>query len=95
MNLNIWNEAKFLTEIMLIFNQNELFQDDLFPPTRVTWIPTLTPSDWFNCRDKKVKKISLQPEGMECCKFFFIDSKKISFKLVKFTFFQNKLGNNK
>lgn len=49
--------------------QNELFQDDLFPPTRVTWIPTLSASDWFNCRDKKVKKISLQPEGMECRKF--------------------------
>ncbi|XP_055297269.1 coronin-7 isoform X11 [Sitodiplosis mosellana] len=46
--------------------KNELFQDDLFPPTRVTWIPTLSPADWFNCRDKKVKKISLQPEGMEC-----------------------------
>ncbi|XP_031625117.1 coronin-7 isoform X2 [Contarinia nasturtii] len=46
--------------------KSELFQDDLFPPTRVTWIPTLTAGEWFNCRDKKVKKISLQPEGMEC-----------------------------
>lgn len=26
-------------------------------------------SEWFDCRDKKVKKISLQPEGMECGEF--------------------------
>lgn len=55
--------------IFYLFLQNELFQDDLFPPTRVTWIPTLSASDWLDCRDKKVKKISLQPEGMECRKF--------------------------
>lgn len=45
--------------------KSELFQDDLFPPTRVVWIPTMTAEEWFNINDKKPKKISLQPEGME------------------------------
>lgn len=46
--------------------KSELFQDDLFPPTRVTWLPTMSSSEWFGGKDKKVPKISLQPEGMEC-----------------------------
>ncbi|XP_055910299.1 coronin-7 isoform X4 [Eupeodes corollae] len=46
--------------------KSELFQDDLFPPTLVTWVPTMTADDWFSLNDKKPKKISLQPEGMEC-----------------------------
>lgn len=50
----------------------ELFQDDLFPPTRVTWIPTVSSEEWFTKSEKKPKKVSLQPEGMECCKFIFI-----------------------
>lgn len=45
--------------------KNELFQDDLFPPTRVTWLPTLSADDWFASNDKKAAKISLQPAGME------------------------------
>lgn len=49
--------------------QSELFQDDLFPLTRVTWSPTMTSDEWCSgAKDKKVKKISLQPDGMECCK---------------------------
>ncbi|XP_055843173.1 coronin-7 isoform X5 [Episyrphus balteatus] len=46
--------------------KSELFQDDLFPPTLVTWVPTMTADDWFSLNDKKPKKISLQPEGMDC-----------------------------
>ncbi|XP_063703312.1 coronin-7 isoform X3 [Culicoides brevitarsis] len=45
--------------------KSELFQDDLFPPTRVTWLPTLSSSDWFMGKDKRVPRISLQPEGMD------------------------------
>ncbi|KAG4075646.1 hypothetical protein HA402_003471 [Bradysia odoriphaga] len=45
--------------------KNELFQDDLFPPTRVTWTETMSSGEWFSLKDKKVQKISLQPEGME------------------------------
>ncbi|XP_023292446.2 coronin-7 isoform X3 [Lucilia cuprina] len=45
--------------------KSELFQDDLFPPTRVTWLPTMSADEWFLSNDKKVKKISLQPEGMD------------------------------
>jgi len=44
--------------------KTELFQDDLFPPTRVTWTATMTSEEWFNGKDKPVKRISLQPEGM-------------------------------
>jgi coronin-7 len=47
--------------------KNELFQDDLFPPTRVLWQPSMGSLDWFAAKDKKAKKISLQPEGMESC----------------------------
>ncbi|XP_037813204.1 coronin-7 isoform X2 [Lucilia sericata] len=45
--------------------KSELFQDDLFPPTRVTWLPTMSAEEWFLSNDKKAKKISLQPEGMD------------------------------
>ncbi|XP_057659505.1 coronin-7 isoform X1 [Diorhabda carinulata] len=45
--------------------KTDLFQDDLFPPTRVTWSPTMSSLDWFNGKEKLPQKISLQPEGME------------------------------
>ncbi|XP_065362673.1 coronin-7 isoform X2 [Calliphora vicina] len=45
--------------------KSELFQDDLFPPTRVTWLATMSAEEWFLSNDKKPKKISLQPEGMD------------------------------
>lgn len=45
--------------------KSELFQDDLFPPTRVTWLPTMSSGEWFAGKDKQVPRISLQPEGME------------------------------
>ncbi|KAH8245350.1 hypothetical protein KR032_009380 [Drosophila birchii] len=45
--------------------KSELFQDDLFPPTRITWSATLSADDWFASNDKAAPKISLKPEGME------------------------------
>ncbi|XP_017147027.1 coronin-7 isoform X2 [Drosophila miranda] len=46
--------------------KSELFQDDLFPPTRITWSATLSADDWFaSNNDKAAPKISLKPEGME------------------------------
>lgn len=57
----------FVQSIFLFYLQSELFQDDLFPPTRVLWTPTMTAEEWFTINDKKPKKINLQPEGMDCC----------------------------
>ncbi|RZC40501.1 coronin-7 [Asbolus verrucosus] len=45
--------------------KTELFQDDLFPPTRVVWKPVLSSSEWFSGRDKAPQRISLKPEGMD------------------------------
>jgi coronin-7 len=49
--------------------KTELFQDDLFPPTRVVWKPALTSAEWFGGKDKAPQRISLKPEGMDLCKF--------------------------
>lgn len=46
--------------------KTELFQDDLFPPTRVTWIETISADEWFANKDKKPIRLNLQPEGMDC-----------------------------
>lgn len=46
--------------------QTELFQDDLFPPTRVTWTETISAEEWFANKDKKPIRLNLQPEGMDC-----------------------------
>jgi coronin-7 len=45
--------------------KTELFQDDLFPPTRVVWKPALTSAEWFGGKDKAPQRISLKPEGMD------------------------------
>ncbi|KAI4463525.1 coronin [Holotrichia oblita] len=45
--------------------KTELFQDDLFPPTKVTWEPTMTSSEWFAGKTVIPKRISLRPEGMD------------------------------
>ncbi|XP_021695077.1 coronin-7 isoform X3 [Aedes aegypti] len=45
--------------------KSELFQDDLFPPTKVLWESTLSAAEWFTGRDKPAQRISLQPEGMD------------------------------
>ncbi|XP_043284475.1 coronin-7 isoform X2 [Venturia canescens] len=46
--------------------KSELFQDDLFPPTKVTWKPTLSSTEWFNGINKHAPRISLKPAGMDC-----------------------------
>ncbi|KOC65257.1 Coronin-7 [Habropoda laboriosa] len=45
--------------------KSELFQDDLFPPTKVTWKPTMTAIEWFNGANKQAYRISLKPPGMD------------------------------
>ncbi|CAK9811862.1 Coro7 [Anthophora plagiata] len=45
--------------------KSELFQDDLFPPTKVTWKPTMTAAEWFNGANKQAYRISLKPPGMD------------------------------
>ncbi|XP_076165302.1 coronin isoform X2 [Ptiloglossa arizonensis] len=44
--------------------KSELFQDDLFPPTKVTWKPTMTATEWFYGANKQAHRISLKPPGM-------------------------------
>lgn len=52
-----------------MFNfQSDLFQDDLFPPTKVTWEPTMTASQWFSGCNVQARHINLKPEGMDNCK---------------------------
>ncbi|XP_012141372.1 coronin isoform X2 [Megachile rotundata] len=45
--------------------KSELFQDDLFPPTKVTWKPTMTATEWFSGANKQAYRISLKPPGMD------------------------------
>ncbi|XP_015514846.2 coronin-7 isoform X3 [Neodiprion lecontei] len=45
--------------------KSELFQDDLFPPTRVTWSPTVSAAEWFGKANKQAPRISLKPPGMD------------------------------
>ncbi|XP_017876072.1 coronin-7 isoform X2 [Ceratina calcarata] len=45
--------------------KSELFQDDLFPPTKVTWKPTMTATEWLNGANKQAYRISLKPPGMD------------------------------
>lgn len=46
--------------------KSELFQDDLFPPTRVKWEPSMKAEEWFDVavKDRMPIRISLQPDGM-------------------------------
>ncbi|XP_040297752.1 coronin-7-like isoform X1 [Bufo bufo] len=44
--------------------KKEFFQDDVFPPTRVTWEPALTAEEWLSGKDKQQRSINLCPEGM-------------------------------
>ncbi|XP_014224127.1 coronin-7 isoform X2 [Trichogramma pretiosum] len=45
--------------------KSELFQDDLFPPTKVTWKATINSREWFNGSKKQAARISLKPPGMD------------------------------
>ncbi|KAG9476767.1 hypothetical protein GDO78_002259 [Eleutherodactylus coqui] len=44
--------------------KKEFFQDDVFPPTRVTWEPALTAEEWLSGKDKQQRSINLCPKGM-------------------------------
>lgn len=46
--------------------RSELFQDDLFPDTRMTWEPTLTSEEWFSGVLRVPQFVSLRPADMEC-----------------------------
>lgn len=41
------------------------FQDDIFPPTRVLWLPTMTADEWLSGVRKQAPLISLQPDDMQ------------------------------
>lgn len=43
----------------------DLFQDDLFPATKVTWEPSVSANEWFSGAQRPVKRISLRPPGMD------------------------------
>ncbi|KAL0102977.1 hypothetical protein PUN28_018348 [Cardiocondyla obscurior] len=45
--------------------KTELFQDDLFPPTKVIWKSTLSATEWFNGGNKQPTRMSLKPPGMD------------------------------
>ncbi|XP_049878605.1 coronin-7 isoform X3 [Pectinophora gossypiella] len=45
--------------------KSELFQDDLFPPTLVTWQPWQAARDWLAGHHAAPRTRSLQPPGME------------------------------
>jgi hypothetical protein len=50
--------------------QNDYFQDDLFPPTKVLWEPTMTASQWFGGANLPPKRMDLKPNDMETRKSF-------------------------
>ncbi|KAJ1528065.1 hypothetical protein ONE63_007983 [Megalurothrips usitatus] len=52
----------------------DLFQDDLFPPTKVTWDPVMSGNEWFSGVQQPPKRINLCPPGMDCCRLSMSDS---------------------
>lgn len=51
--------------MFLVWVQNDYFQDDLFPPTKVLWEPTMTSSKWFGGANVPAKRLDLKPSDME------------------------------
>ncbi|XP_053678397.1 coronin-7 [Anopheles nili] len=45
--------------------KSELFQDDLFPPTRMVWKPNSTADEWFAGKDREPARVCLKPSGMD------------------------------
>uniref|UniRef100_A0A146LYG7 Coronin n=2 Tax=Lygus hesperus TaxID=30085 RepID=A0A146LYG7_LYGHE len=45
--------------------KSDLFQDDLFPDTKVTWEPTMTASEWISGANKQQRRINLKPSNMD------------------------------
>lgn len=60
-----------LCKLYLFLFQSDLFQDDLFPPTKVIWEPTMTATEWFSGGNKQPRRISLKPPGMDNCKLLY------------------------
>uniref|UniRef100_A0A224X661 Coronin n=1 Tax=Panstrongylus lignarius TaxID=156445 RepID=A0A224X661_9HEMI len=46
--------------------KSDLFQDDLFPETKVTWEKTMTSAEWLSGCNKQQRRICLKPENMDC-----------------------------
>ncbi|KAM5152135.1 coronin-7-like [Mantella aurantiaca] len=44
--------------------KKEFFQDDVFPPTRVTWEPALSAAQWLSGKDKQQHRINQCPADM-------------------------------
>ncbi|GBO26041.1 Coronin-7, partial [Araneus ventricosus] len=44
--------------------RSEYFQDDLFPPTRKNWEPSMTSSEWFSGINKPVEILDMKPNEM-------------------------------
>ncbi|XP_045608217.1 coronin-7 isoform X3 [Procambarus clarkii] len=44
--------------------KTELFQDDIFPPTFVSWEPVMTAAEWLGNTNRPPRTLSLQPTDM-------------------------------
>uniref|UniRef100_A0A803TAX2 Coronin n=1 Tax=Anolis carolinensis TaxID=28377 RepID=A0A803TAX2_ANOCA len=44
--------------------KKDFFQDDLFPPTAISWEPALSAEAWLLGQDGQHRRLSLQPKGM-------------------------------
>lgn len=49
--------------------QSDYFQDDLFPPTRILWEPSMSAQEWFAGSNVPAKKLDLKPDDMDTCKY--------------------------
>jgi len=54
----------------------ELFQDDLFPPTRDTAVPVMTANEWFGGMSKTPATLNLQPQGMQLLSEVSVEKKE-------------------
>uniref|UniRef100_T1I6B9 Coronin n=1 Tax=Rhodnius prolixus TaxID=13249 RepID=T1I6B9_RHOPR len=45
--------------------KSDLFQDDLFPETKVTWEKTMTSAEWLSGCNTQQRRICLKPENMD------------------------------
>ena len=45
--------------------QSDYFQDDLFPPTRILWEPSMSAQEWFTGSNTPAKKLDLKPDDMD------------------------------
>lgn len=61
--------------------QSEYFQDDLFPPTKVLWEPTMTAEEWINGMETSPPRISLKPPSMKSRELSF--RYKLSFSGIR------------